>query len=360
MQEIYIGIEKISKLDEIINKIQPKEILLVTGSNSFEKSGAKNLLMPILDHYKIILFEKNSGSPEQSEIDQGVESMEKKSVQLIIAVGGGSVLDTAKLINFQCLKVPLIAIPTTAGSGAESTHFAVVYKNKTKYSIADETILPNYVFLFPELIYNLPKQTSATAGFDALAQGIESFWSINSNRESERLSEQAIKICFNYLKPAVCDHSVSAMQQMQIGANLSGQAINISRTTAPHAISYPMTSYFNIVHGQAVALTLSEILKFNFGITEIDCNDKRGVQFVKNKLNKLLKIICANTAQEASEKLKTLAKDIDLQTKLGEVGIDSDEKIELILKHGFNSERMKNNPRKITRDDLNTILFNLR
>jgi len=142
---------------------------------------------------------------------------------------------------------------------------------------------------------------------------------------------------------------------MAYGAHLAGKAINISKTTAPHAILYPLTSFFDIPHGHAVGLTLSTFLVFNANVTEKDVLDGRGVKYVKETINEICGLLGAKTVWEAKEKIDALFKKIDLKMQLSSLGLQKKD-IELIIANSFNVDRAKNNPRRLTKDALRKII----
>ena len=150
----------------------------------------------------------------------------------------------------------LIAIPTTSGSGSEATHFAVVYVGGEKFSVAHPIyMLPNVVVLNPSLTYSMDSYQTALSGVDAFAQAMESYWSVNSTEESKKYSIEALELIIEHL-PLAVNYNDNSRDIMLHAANLAGKAINIAKTSGAHAISYVLTSKFNIPHGQAVALTL--------------------------------------------------------------------------------------------------------
>ena len=297
-----------------------------------------------------------------------------RKCDFVIAVGGGSVIDIAKSINILSVQTEspekyikgelkinnkgknLVAIPTTSGSGSEATHFAVVYIDKIKLSLEHkEYMLPDYSIVDPQLTMSLPKKITASTGMDALCQGIESFWCVNSTDESKTYAREAIKLAISNLKEAVNNPSKNSRKSMSKAAYLAGKAINISKTTAPHAVSYPITSYFKVSHGHAVAITLPYFIPFNSKITEKDILDKRGVNYVKETLKELLAILDTKTEEEAQNKILNLMQDIGLDTNL-KIGKKS---IEIIIKNGFDPQRIKNNPRLLTEENLREILKNI-
>ena len=157
-----------------------------------------------------------------------------------------------------------MVIPTTAGSGAEITSNAVIYVNKIKHSFESELLIPNQYFLIPEFLISAPNKIKASAGFDAIAQALESLISKKSNNQSIDYASKSLKISTNSYISFLNNPNMKNATEMSIASNLAGKAISISKTTAPHATSYPFTSLFNISHGHAVSLFFEKFFKFNY------------------------------------------------------------------------------------------------
>ncbi|UCH72470.1 MAG: phosphonoacetaldehyde reductase, partial [Thermoplasmatales archaeon] len=325
MQKEFFGYGSIQKLDKLIKECNPKNIFLITGKKSYTLSGAEEKIIKILKDIKYKQFNSFSTNPTLEDVEKGIRIFKKAKPQLVLAIGGGSVIDIAKAINalaFQKQKpeiyitgkkdlekqgLPLIAIPATAGTGSESTRYSTIYIDKEKYSLTDEKyILPTSTIIDPFLTQSLPKYITAYTGLDALCQGIESLWSINSTEESTKYAELAINRAFSSIVQAVQKPTRKSRIDMARAANYSGKAINITKTTSCHSISYPITSYFNIPHGHAVALTMPEMLEFNFNVSISDCNDKRGVYFVKKKLKSIFKMMKCKNEIDAKNSFKYL------------------------------------------------------
>ena len=374
-QKEIIGKGTIAKLKEILSERKLNNIFLVTGKSSYEKSGAKDAIEPILSDYKVTHFSDFEVNPKVKDIEKGMEIFKKNNCDFVIAVGGGSVMDIAKSINILASnegnpteyiknqknienkgKV-LVAVPTTSGSGSEATRSTVVYIDKTKYSLDHEFIIPDYTIVDSQLTMNLPKHITASAGMDALSQAIESYWCIDSTEESKDYARKAIKLIMGNLIDAVDNPTRESREAMAEASFLAGKAINISRTTACHAIAYPITSYFGVPHGHAVALTLAQMLVYNSKVTEKDILDKRGINYVHETLKEIAGLIGADDIQDANKRITSLMEEIGLKTRLSEIGVKTDEDIEIIIKNGFNPQRVNNNPRLLTEETLrNEIL----
>lgn len=142
---------------------------------------------------------------------------------------------------------------------------------------------------------------------------------------------------------------------MSIASNLAGKSINIAKTTAAHSVSYPLTSYFNIPHGYTVALTLPYFIEFNNNISLENLQDSRGVKFVKDRMSELFAMLKVETVAEAKDKLLNIIKKINLETKISKLYINRNN-IDIIMENGFNPQRVKNNPRVVTKKELQNIL----
>ncbi|MES2409252.1 MAG: phosphonoacetaldehyde reductase [Patescibacteria group bacterium] len=366
----YFGNGSIKKLEEVLSNLKSERIFLVTGKNSFKESGAEKELESIFQGKNVFQFSDFKSNPNIIDVKKGIEEFKKFAPDIVVAVGGGSVIDMAKLVNMLSFQVgdledyikgekklttnglPLVAIPTTSGSGSEATHFAVVYIDTTKYSLADQKILPTISIVDPLLTSNLNAEITAQAGADALCQAIESLWSVASTKESKEYAREALSLLYPNLKDVVLKPDQKLREIIAKGSHLAGKAINLSKTTACHALSYPFTSHFNIPHGQAVSLTLPQILIYNSEVNEENNNDPRGVSYVKQTIDEIIEILGTKTPKEASETLDELFNAIGLKVnfdKLKPVNID------LILKEA-SIERMKNNPRNMTLADARLIL----
>lgn len=183
----------------------------------------------------------------------------------ITSIGGGSTIDIGKYVAWK-LNIPHTAIPTTAGTGSEVTKFAVFIKDGKKISFEDNELIPDNYNLEPERVVSLPKYQTASTGLDALSQAIESFWSPISTEESRLYSVRAVRLVMASLWFSYNDLENELFRSMMLeAANYSGKAINITRTSICHAISYPLTIHYDLPHGIACAYTLSFFMKyFNF------------------------------------------------------------------------------------------------
>ncbi len=347
-----------SSLNTILLKENPKSILLITGNKSYKKSIAENYFNTILSRFSIKIYKKNKKNCCFNEINTFLKKVKKIKFDIIIAYGGGSVIDFSKIIalfknniilfnssfldtNHVLNKTPIVAIPTTAGSGAESTQFAVIYKKNIKFSILNKTIIPKYAILDVKTTLSLSKHQIASSSIDALCQSIESLWAKNKNEKSEEYALQSLKLIY----PNIIDSFKGKEKNrslMLIGSNLSGKAINISKTTAPHAMSYYLSAFHNIPHGEAVAINLEPFIKLNFN-------------YIRDKVKtKLLKIFEVNTKNEFIKCIQNIKFKLGLKSNLSEI---KNLNLEQYLSY-INLERLKNNPIEINKKIIRNIISN--
>lgn len=247
---IYRGFEENKGL------LEGKKLFLVCRG-SFDRLELADFIKS-LDPVRFSGFTPN---PKMEEVMEGVKAFEESGCDTILAVGGGSPIDVAKCIkHYSGSDAPLIAIPTTSGTGSESTHFAVVYENGNKLSVAAPELLPDTVILEPATLKNVTEYTRKATMLDALCHAIESHWAKKATDESRAYAEEAIKLILRG-KEAYLANEDSGNAVMMDAANLAGQAINISTTTAAHAMCYKITSMYGFQHGHAAAICLPEVWK---------------------------------------------------------------------------------------------------
>jgi alcohol dehydrogenase class IV len=326
--EFYIGENALMEMQRIIEPLLIKHVFLVRGRSSYLQCGAANKLHKIWQQIncQVTEFNQFSTNPKEEELHIGLELFNKTKADCIIAVGGGSVLDMAKLIRYNAMlltnrHIPLFAIPTTAGTGAEATRFAVLYKNGIKHSIEHEYIQPDYAIIYPPFTYANPPYLTACTGIDALAQSIEAFWNKNATTESKQYAIKAIHLLWKQLPLLIQSPNPQLRDEVAEGAYWAGRAINITKTTAPHAYSYAFTSDYGYPHGHAVALTLPFFIALNGN----------------NELYKLLQ----TDHQTCMQDMIAYLKQLNLDCNLTHVNIDN-------ILQKVNTQRLSNNPILIT------------
>lgn len=349
MSEVYLGNNSYQKIQEIIQEHDYKKVFLVTNKNSFLTGGVSDYIFQSLIGCQYHRFNNFSVNPKFEELQTGMNEYQDFQPDLIIGVGGGSAMDMAKLIHYMSdqlvatkeeiqarknkeLKSKLMLIPSTSGSGSEATQFSVVYIDEQKYSLDTPCILPDYCIVDGVFTDKLPRNVTAYTGVDALCQAIESYWSKAATKESMDYALKAIELILPNLVTAIKNPNLDAREAMAIGSYYAGAAINITRTTAPHAFSYYLTTHHGYPHGHAVAVVFPYL---------IEPNDKC-VDLIE--IYKLFKV---NNAKEFKEQFIHLLDEIDLYTTVKKIVKDDIEN----FVSAVNLERLKNNPAQLTKEE---------
>ena len=361
--QIALGIES---LNRIIGDLQPKKLMIVADA-SYPFLSIRNKIDDIpVPH---IMFNQFGANPLYEDVCKGVALFNQSGCDALLAIGGGSSIDVAKCIKLYCRMkadtpflfqeyadshIPLIAIPTTAGTGSESTRFAVIYYKGAKQSVTHPSIIPNHAILEPSVLSTLPAYQKKCTLLDALCQGIESWWSINSTPESVALSAEAVRtICAN-IDPYIFDNSIEAAANIMQAANKSGQAINITQTTAPHAFSYKLTSLYHLPHGHAVAICLPHIWQYMIAHPD-KCIDPRGWAHLDKTFGTIAHAMQCRNAAEAIECFRALLKKLGIEAPACR---NRAEELTL-LTASVNPERLKNNPVRLDTQTIHTLYNNI-
>ncbi len=199
------------------------------------------------------------------------------------------------------------------------------------------------MILDPSLTYSLPSFQTAATGMDALCQGIESYWSVNSTEESRQFARKAIELSTEFLLEVYLSPNPINREGMQLAAFYSGRAINISKTTAAHAFSYHLTSKYGIPHGQAVGLLIGWVFQENLKVSDNNCNDPRGAVFVRERLVEIKQILKIERDEDITLYFQKMNKRLGLQSERFSL---TKETIKELMKV-VNQERLGNNPVRI-------------
>ena len=358
MQEIVQGI---GHLQEILASVGKQKLLLVTDA-SYPFLSIRNDIEAL--SVKKVTFSDFTSNPLYEDICKGVRLCQREECDALLAVGGGSAIDVAKCIKMAVLglenhtgvslfedqhddnparPLPLIAIPTTAGTGSESTHNAVMYYQGVKQTVTNDGILPDYALLEPTVLKTLPLYQKKCTMLDALCQGIESWWSVNSTDESKAYARQAVERVVRYWRPYIMDNDAEAAVQMMWAANYAGRAINISATTAAHAMSYKITSLYGLPHGHAVAVCLPEVWAYMLSHPE-RCIDPRGEAYIRSVFEDISQLV-------SIQWFRNLMDELEMQHP---VSCRRDEELTL-LSRSVNPVRLKNNPVSINEQQARTL-----
>lgn len=365
-QSIVLGIDN---LPQILEHFNSKKIFLVVDS-SFPFLNVKDSI-EALEIQKVV-FSDFTPNPLYEDVCKGINLFKKEKCDVILAIGGGSAIDVAKCIKLAVLAkegndaiipplvntrveldgrlIPFIAIPTTAGTGSESTHNAVMYYENTKQTVTNDGVLPEYAVLEPSVLKTLPLYQKKCTMMDALCQGIESWWSVNSTEESYEYSRKTIELIIQNWRAYIFKNDSEAATQIMLAANYSGRAINITQTTAAHAMSYKITSLYSLPHGHAVVVCLPTLWDYMFNHMD-QCIDPRGSAYLADIFVQISKTMGVASPSEAIELIKQMINEMGLNypvTKKKEEDL-------LILSSSVNPIRLKNNPVSLDTNSINNL-----
>ncbi len=357
-----IIINGIAQLPAILKEVGSEKLFLVVDS-SYSFLNIKDAIeaLPVKER---VAFSDFTPNPLYEQVCNGIELLKISNCDIILAVGGGSAIDVAKCIKLAVLaeegnaaiipplvstrvacdgsKLPFIAIPTTAGTGSESTHNAVMYYEGAKQTVTNDGMLPDFAVLEPSVLKTLPLYQKKCTMMDALCQGIESWWSVNSTEESYEYSRKTIELIMANWRKYIFDNDDEAAKQIMLAANYGGRAINITQTTAAHAFSYKITSLYKLPHGHAVAVCLPEI--WEFMIDHMDkCIDKRGQEYLSNIFFSISKTMGCNKPIEAISIFRLMMTEMELNNPIS----DNHSYDIQFLTSSVNPIRLKNNPVKL-------------
>ena len=314
---------------------------------------------------KIIRFMDFQPNPLYESVVKGVELFRNEGCDSIMAVGGGSAMDVAKCIKLYSnlpgngadgawLKteivpnnIPFLAMPTTSGTGSEATRYAVIYYDGVKQSVSDYSSIPGTVLMDASVLKTLPEYQKKTTMCDALCHAIESFWSVNSTDESKEYSKAAIHGVLEHMDGYLANTD-EGNAGMLVAANTAGKAINITQTTAGHAMCYKITSLFHSAHGHAAILCDRVLFPWMAENTD-KCTDPRGEEYLKATLDEIGRAMGCKDATEGAEKLRIIFDSLEL-----EVPTATAEQFE-ILKNSVNPVRLKNHPIALDVDTIDAL-----
>ncbi|WP_126424922.1 iron-containing alcohol dehydrogenase family protein [Brevibacillus marinus] len=368
---IEFGCGKAKTLGERLVQQGVKRVFLV-GDKGVEQAG---LLAHVTQSWSAAglsfqLFTDVEPDPSIETIDRGAAVFQAGAYDCIVAVGGGSPLDTAKGIRVVAAnggsigdyagvnrvavapQVPLIAIPTTSGTGSEVTMFGVYsdWQNHVKVTVTSPHMAPSMALVDPELTRSLPAAMTAASGIDALAHGVETYFSLRARPASDVLALEAISLVNAHLRRAVRDGSdMEARVGMAHGSLLAGMAFNNGFLGLAHAIGSALSGHCHVPHGIAIGLLLPHVVQFN-------------AQARPDKAAKIAELLGAKAgsseqlaAEEAASLIAQLVREIGLPTRLQEVGVPA-EKLADIAKDSFKSGMMKFNPRTPSEAEVRELL----
>lgn len=368
--KIYFGD---NALDRLID-LPYKKILIITDPFVVE-SGMVKLITYRLDEGNIEfqIFKDVVPDPPVEKVVLGVKKLLDYKPDAVIAVGGGSAIDSAKAMKEFAAKIgdvqdlPLIAIPTTSGTGSEVTSFSVITDSEThtKYPLVSESMVPSEAILDAELVRSVPPAITADTGMDVLTHAMEAYVSTNSNEFSNALAEKAIEICGVFLLRAFYDgNDTHARQKMHVASCLAGLAFNSASLGLNHGMAHQLGANFHIPHGRANAILLPHIVEFNSDINLHSRSRKEYLPAVKKYVNIAKNLGLSNfntitTVRALVNWIQFMMKEMDIPLCISQTGKVTEE--EYMEKVGYMADAAladactATNPRKPTKADVMEI-----
>lgn len=328
--------------------------LIVSGGGLARSGVAEELAhrgMPVVQ------FDGFTPNPTAEQVQAGLAMFRANECDGLLSIGGGSAMDVAKgikalgetdahasllerLTHPQPMAVPHVALPTTAGTGSESTHFATIYIGGKKYSVADEALLPEAAILDPGELSTLPDAERAATFLDALCHSIESYWSRRATDESRRYAAQAIGL-LSANAQAYLHGDEAAASAVMAASNFAGRAINLTTTTAAHAMCYQLTALYGLRHGHAAAVCLPAAWEQLLSAGAKDAA-------LQARLTELAQLLGGETAADGLERFLALRR----MAALDDSWLPDNENDLSLLAASVNAQRLGNYPVAVTEDDL--------
>jgi alcohol dehydrogenase class IV len=336
-------------------------VLLVGSDAAVRRSGIERFLPAGTRR-----FSGFCPNPRLEDVLDGCDVVARYRPGLVIGIGGGSSMDTAKLVRvlppgnagrravlegeaglLRTDAPPLVLVPTVSGSGSEVTRFATVYADGKKYSVDDPRVLPAVSVVDPDLAATCPPDVAFSCILDALAHAVESYWSLRSTARSRALAGEALTALRQVAADGRRRLDCAARIQVALSAIRAGRAIDATRTTAAHAFAYPTTVRFGVPHGLACGLHLIWLLDHLTARAEADCVDPRGTEFVTARLGEIASLLGAQDTAQSASTLESLITAAGFAARLGAYGV-TDAGLASITGDGLGSARAGNLPVRLT------------
>lgn len=375
--EIIFGNETIYEVGKEAKKLNAKKVLFMSGTN-VQKNGYVDKVIELLkaEGIEVIVSieERRTSEPTTDLPEKAAELAKREGVDLIIGMGGGSVLDVAKMaaaLMTNPLKtrdyfgkekvlvkaIPSILIPTTSGTGSEVTKHAIFLdeENDVKKAVASSNIMPTVAIIDPLTTITCPQGVTAASGFDAFLHACEPFLSNRSSVLTDTIALEAITLITKWLGPAYANgDDVEARYNMALGSVLSGLVLNNAGTSLVHALAYPIGGEFHVAHGPSLTGLVNSCFEY----------------IVVAKQDKFAQLAVAmgevteglserEAAKKGLEAVDALMKKVDLPTTLTEMGITDKAKAQRWAEEAFQEKRLLGRaPRKLSVEDIKTIYLN--
>lgn len=353
--KIVFGVDKLKQLSSLLEDEGLKNGLLVSDP-FFQSSGLADEVIQYSGEKILAVFSDITPNPTLSSVDHCVKLIKENSYEFVLVLGGGSAIDCAKVACSVCKTpfsasefhsgrrrlgqdhIPLVAVPTTAGTGSEVTSVSVLtdIKEGRKAPIASDNFYPKVALIDPRLTVSVPPSVTASCGLDVLSHALEGFWSKQHQPICDALAVSATRTIFDYLPRAFQDGGdIKARERVCEASVIAGLAFGLPKTAGSHACSYPLTNIYHIPHGEACALTLDSF-------TRINANAEGG------RLHGFARQVGFRDADNMADAVLKLKNDMKMTVRLSAAGVKQEDIIMLAKKSMH--PNMLNNPVEMTLD----------
>jgi alcohol dehydrogenase len=365
-QNIVVGKGSLKKLPQISKELNGTHAFIISGPH-LNKMGVVGSCAEILkaDGIAVSTFTETEGNPSVETVEAAVAAYKESGADYIIALGGGSPMDVAKAVGVVAKYhgsiteyegadkvpgdiVPLIAIPTTAGTGSEVTAFSVITDHSRNYKLTvfSYKLIPSYAILDAELLTTAPASVAAACGVDAMVHAIEAYISKAASPFSDAMAEKALELIGKNIRLYVADRSnVEAAEQMLVGSLFAGIAFSWARLGDVHAMSHPVSAYYNVAHGVANAILLPVVLKYNA------LADQGKYLKIYNYISELPECEEQFIPDMLVRKIRQLNGMLGIPESLGAVGV-TEEHLDAMADDAMKSGNIAVNPRKTEKKDI--------
>ncbi len=365
--KVYFGEGALNALTEI----KAENAVIFTDAFMKKSGNAERIAEMMTGCKNISVYSDVVPDPPTELIASGLGFLLETGAEIAVALGGGSVIDAAKSILFMYTKktgkkLPLIAVPTTSGTGSEVTKFAVITDTKAgvKHPIATDSLLPDAAILSADLTMSVPASITADTGFDVITHALEAYISTGANDFTDAFAEKALELCFEYLPRAVKNgNDREAREKMHTASCLAGMAFNDAGLGINHSIAHGLGASFHIPHGRANAMMLPHVMAFN---AELDINCFGGEpSHACVKMAKLARFVglpafsAKQGAANLVSEIRRMSRELGIPQSLSEAGVsmkDYEDKKQHIITNALKDACTPTNPRKADAADIAQVL----
>jgi len=376
--EVIFGNDEVEQIGKIAKRFGEKVFLAI---DPFMKEiGLIKKIESYLsqEELKTLIYDEIQSNPPCNKIDEAAVLARKQRCDVVIGVGGGSAIDTAKAIAVVVgagegswdyvqrtdhkvaqpaeATLPIIAVPTTSGTGSEATLYAVLTnpKIREKSTIIHPRVFPRVSIVDPELTISMPPALTALTGFDALSHAVESYINVNSNAYSELVALESIRLLSHNLPSAVANgENIEARSKVAWAATLAGMAISHAGTVLPHAVGQPISGLYNAPHGGTIAACFTKIMEYSF-----TSNLEKFAHIAEVMDESVKSLSTYQKAEKSIELLNQFSKDINLSVSFGDYGVQREDVpkiVEIVLK-GFKQD-VDAHPRKVSKEEIENFYY---